>query len=227
MFPSHDNILNISTGKKIMDSYGREFGIILGTTIDPNSLNKDKIVWIQKTDGKLDKCYFSQLQVEGSSIIHTTSWTDRSRQINEALSIVLRKISALNILQNNGEISQDAYLKLQKQYKRELKQLTQSHQHLLEDASSRSTTLESQIEDIHFLLANIKIEESVKKGSSAPLSAASSLLNTLLSQAMREKRDLEQMLTQSKATEIPRNPSPRRELPPIQPIVLRIKEATL
>jgi len=227
MFPSHDNILNISTGKKIQDSYGREFGIILGSTIDPNSLNGDEIVWIQETDGSLNKYYFSQLQIEGSSIILTTSWTDRSHQINEALNIILRKISALNILQNNSEIAQDAYLKLQKQYKQKLKKLTQSHQHLLEDASSRSTTLESQIEAIHFLLANIKIEESVKKGSLAPLSAASNLLNTLLSQAMHEKKELEQILTQPKVTQIPRKSSSRRELPPIQPIVLRIKEATL
>lgn len=227
MFPSHDDILNISIGKKIKDSYGREFGIILGSTITPNSPNKDEIVWIQKIGGDLDKYCLSQLQIEGSSMILTTSWHDRSRHINEALSIVLRKISALNILQNNGEISEDAYHKLQKQYKCKLKQLTQSHQHLLEEANSRSNALESQIEDIHFLLANIKIEESVKKGSSASLSVASDLLNTLLSQAMHEKKDLEQMLTQLEATHIPRNPSPRRELPPIQPIVLRIKEATL
>ncbi len=227
MFPSHDNILNISTGKKILDSYGREFGIILGSTIDPNSQNGDEIVWIQKTDGSLNKYYFSQLQIEGSSIILTTSWTDRSHQINEALNIILRKISALNILQNNSEITQDAYLKLQNQYKQKLKKLTQSHQHLLEDASSRSNTLESQIEAIHFLLANIKIEESVKKGSCAPLSAASDFLNTLLSQAMHEKKDLEQILAQPKVTQIPRKSSSRRELPPIQPIVLRIKEATL
>ena len=227
MFPSHDNILNISTGKKILDSYGREFGIVLGSTIDPNSLNGDEIVWIQETDGSLNKYYFSQLQIEGSTIILTTSWTDRSHQINEALSITLRKISALNILQNNSEITQDAYLKLQKQYKHKLKKLTQSHQHLLEDASSRSKTLESQIEAIHFLLANMKIEESVKKGSHAPLSAASNLLNTILSQAMREKKELEQILTQPKVTQIPRKSSSRYELPPIQPIVLRIKEATL
>ena len=226
MFPSHDNILNTSTGKKIMDSYGREFGIILGSTIDPSSPNQDEVVWIQKANGDIDKYYFSQFQIDGSSIILTTSWTDRSKQINEALSTVLRKISALNILQTNGEISQDAYLKLEKQYKRKLKQLTQSHQHLLENARNRSNTLESQIEDIHFLLANIKIEESVKKESSA-FSAASILLTTLLSHAMHEKKDLEHMLTQSEATQIPRNPSPRRELPPIQPIVLRIKEATL
>ncbi|MCW4041035.1 MAG: CdvA-like protein, partial [Candidatus Bathyarchaeota archaeon] len=151
----------------------------------------------------------------------------RSRQINEALSITLRKISALNTLQNNNEIAQDAYLKLQKQYKRKLKQLTQSHQHLLDDASSRSNALESQIEDIQFLLANIKIEESVKKRPRTSLSAASNLINTLISQAMHEKRDLEQILNQPEDKPIPRNPSPRRELPPIQPIVLRIKEATL
>jgi hypothetical protein len=210
-----------------MDSYGREFGIILGSTIDPVSPNTDEIVWIQKTDGNLDKCPFSQLQVEGSSIILTTSWFDRSRQINDALSAVLRKISALNILQKNCEISQDAYLKLKKQYTHKLKQLTLSHQHLLDNANSRSNSLESQIEDIHFLLANIKIEESVKKGPITSLSAASNLLNTLLSQAMHEKRDLEQLLTQSEPTQIPQTPFPRRELPPIQPIVLRIKEATL
>ncbi len=225
MFPSHDNILNISPGIKIMDSYGREFGIILGSTIDPHSPNEDEIIWIQKTDGNLGKYDFSQLQIEGSSIILTTSWTDRSRQINEALSILLRKISALNILQNNSEISQDAYLKLQKQYKCKLKELTNFHQHLLEEANSRSNTLESQIEDIHFLLANIKIEESVKKGSDGSLSAAFDLLNTLLSQTTHEKKDLEQMLTQPEA--IPkRAPPPRRELPPIQPIVLHIQEAT-
>jgi hypothetical protein len=210
-----------------MDSYGREFGTILGSTIDPVSPNSDEIVWIQKTDGNLDKCYFSQLQVEGSSIIYTTSWFDRSQQINNALSAVLRKISALNILQKNSEISQDAYLKLKKQYTHKLKQLTQSHQHLLDNANSRSNSLESQIEDTHFLLANIKIEESVKKGPSTTLSAASSLLNALLSQAMHEKRDLEHLLTQSESTQIPRTTSPRRELPQIQPIVLRIKEATI
>jgi hypothetical protein len=227
MFPSHDNTLNINTGQKIMDSYGREFGIILGSTIDPNSPTTDDIIWIQKNNGNLDKYCVSRIQVEGSSVILATSWLDRSRQINEALSITLRKISALNTLQNNNEIAQDAYLKLQKQYKRKLKQLTQSHQHLLDDASSRSNALESQIEDIQFLLANIKIEESVKKRPRTSLSAASNLINTLISQAMHEKRDLEQILNQPEDKPIPRNPSPRRELPPIQPIVLRIKEATL
>jgi hypothetical protein len=227
MFPSHDNVLKSSTGKKIEDSYGREFGIILGSTVDPYSPDKDDLIWIQKSNGELDKCRISQIQVEGSSLILTTSWIDRSHQTNEALSTILRKISALNILQSNNEISQDAYLKLQKQYKRKLKHLTQSHQHLLDDAGSRSNALESQIEDIHFFLANIKIEESMKKVPSNTLSVASSLINTLLSQAMREKRDLDQVLNQPETKQISSNPSPRRELPPIQPIVLRIKEATL
>lgn len=227
MFPSHDNVLKNSTGKKIEDSYGREFGIILGSTVDPYSSDKEEIIWIQKSNGELVKCRISQIQVEDSSLILTTSWIERSHQTNEALSTILRKISALNILKSNNEISQDAYLKLQKQYKRKLKHLTQSHQHLLDDAGSRSNVLESQIEDIHFFLANIKIEESVKKVPRNTLSAASSLINTLLSQAMREKKDLDQVLNQPEAKQISSNPSPRRELPPIQPIVLRIKEATL
>jgi hypothetical protein len=227
MFPSHDNVLKNSIGKKIEDSYGREFGIFLGSTVDPYSPDKEEIIWIQKSNGELVKCRISQIQVEDSSFILTTSWIERSHQTNEALSTILRKISALNILKNNNEISQDAYLKLQKQYKRKLKHLTQSHQHLLDDAGSRSNVLESQIEDIHFFIANIKIEESVKKVPSNTLSAASSLINTLLSQAMREKKDLDQVLNQPEAKQISSNPSPRRELPPIQPIVLRIKEATL
>jgi hypothetical protein len=227
MFPSHDNILKSSTGKKIEDSYGRKFGIILGSTVDPYSPDKDEIIWIQKSNGELDKCQISQIQIEGSSLILSTSWIDQSHQTNEALSTILRKISVLNILKSNHEISQDAYLKLQKQYKRKLKHLTQSHQHLLDDASRRSNVLESQIEDIHFFLANIKIEESVKKAPSNTLSAASNLTNTLLSQAMHEKNDLDQVLNQPEAKQISSNPSPRRELPPIQPIVLRIKEATV
>ncbi len=228
MFPSHEDVPKIGTGNTIVDSYGREFGLILGSTDDPYSADKDEIIWIKKSNGDLDKCKVSQIQVEGSSLILTTSWIDRSRQINEALSTVLRKISALNILKNNNEISQDAFLKLQKQYKRKLNQLTHSHQRLLEDAGSRISILECQIEDIHFVLANIKIEESViKEPCPRAFTAASSHIASLLSQAMREKRDLDQVLNQPQAKQIPSNPSPRRELPPIQPIVLHIKEAVL
>lgn len=210
-------------GKTIYDSYGRVYGRIFGHSNSPTA-PEDNSIWIERSDGDFETCQNSQLNIEGDSIIITTSWITRSNQINEELSTILRKISALNKLNDTDEITEEVYHKLQEKYKTILRTLTNRHQHEIKKAKQRLETLKTQQHDIELLLATLKIESSVEHHNTETHDAFRTL-NSLLNRTMKERTDIENVLSQLTETMTPEFPTISHRTASIQPILLRIREA--
>lgn len=216
-------------GKTIHDSYGREYGRILGFSTGPQG--RVSLVWIERSNGEFSNCPTSQIILEKELVTLDTSWTAKANRLGKELTTILRKISALNKLHTNGEIAKEAYDNLQKQYERVIQSLTNRHQTLSKNAKDRLEPLTSQIDQIKFFLAEMKVDHSLGLIEEETYRDTSESLQVILNRALLEKNDVEVALDELASVSL--HPptftqfESKREEAPSQPIVLRIEEAEL
>jgi hypothetical protein len=219
MYPKPEVIRQIN-GKSIRDSYGRKYGLILGVT---ENAKKDVLVWIRQSNGDLSSYPFSQITYDDNSLILNTSWTVQAKNVETELTTAFRKISVLNKLYNDGEIPKEAYLKIQEQNENLIQSLTKRYELLINSAKVRLETLNSQLEHMELLLANLKIDRVLEIVNENDYSALSRSLQLILNHTLVEKKDIE--ITLKELYSGSSEPPLTSEDGSIQPILLRIQES--
>lgn len=224
-------LLNVDIAKKLLaktvsDPYGRKLGRIIGFSTD--SKKAIASIGIELNNGDF-WCYpCSQISLENDSVILNYFWKAEADRLVEEFALILRKNSALNKLHNSGEISQEVYDEMQKQYEATMKNLVERCQALSDELRGRVKPLNVQIGAIKTFLANVKIECLLENVDEETCRVSCETLQIILSRILLEKEDMEIALNS-----IPKNPTvsqimspePSRTTNQPQPIVLRIKEA--
>jgi len=209
-------------GKLISDSYGRKCGLILGFTKDSKM---NILTWILQSNGVLSSHPLSQITQDDDLLILNNSWSIRANKVETELTIAYQKISVLNKLYNNGEITKEAYLKIQETSENVIKSLTKRYESLINHASERLDDLNSQIEYMELLLANLKVDQALELVKENDYSTITESLQIILNQATAEKKDIEITLKELSSESL--GTSLKNKDVSIQPILLRIQEAGL
>jgi len=223
-------LLNVDIAKKLLiktvsDSYGRKLGRIVGFSID--SKNEIQSIGIELNNGDFSCYSYSQISIENDSVIVNCLWKVEADRLSEQFALILRKNSALNKLYNSGEISQEVYDEIRKQYEATI-DLAERCQVLSEDLRGRIKALNIQIGELKTFLANIKIEYQLENIDEETYKFSCETLQTILNRILLEKRDVDIALNN-----LPKNPTISQTISldtsritnQPQPIVLRIKEA--
>ena len=211
--------------KMITDPYGRKLGKIIAFSIDFKE--NIEFIGIELSNGDFSYYLASQISIENDSVILNNLWQNESIHLAEEFALILRKNSTLNELYNKGEIPQEIYDEIRKQYDAAIKDITERCKILSEDQKKRIDALNIQIKELKTFLTKMKIEYSLDKDNEK-YKVSLLTIQTILNRALSEKKDIEIALNN-----IPKNPTLTQTIPyeqpqiatKAQPIVLRIKEA--
>ena len=219
-----DVMKNIIT-KDIFDSYGRKLGKVVAFLTD--STKNVSSIGVELNNGDFSYYSPSQISIQDNTVVAYYPWQVESERLNDEYVSALRKNSALHKLNDSGEIPQEVYDELRKQYEFTIKSLTERCQILSEDLKEKIKMLDVQVKELKTFLTNIRIEYMVQNIDEKSYTVSCLTLQNMLTRVLLEKKDMDAVLKN-----IPKNSSFSeiiQDLPPVtnssQPILLRIKEA--
>ena len=103
-------------GRKVVDSYGRTLGKIVGYYT--KAKNSFPIIGLELARGVFKAVPSSHLIDEANVLVLDENWKTKAEELSQNLTLNMRKISALSKLYKSGEISQEAYENLGKDFER-------------------------------------------------------------------------------------------------------------
>jgi hypothetical protein len=224
--PQKNDLLNTFSdehvGKAVIDSYGRTVGRIIIVSSNPQ---KNKFFSIEMDNGGLVKCIDADLHITQNAIILDNSWKTKVESITNELTLVDKRIIALNQIEKEPETS-DIYDNLCKESENHKKGLLEKRRALLDEIKERMNTINSQLKETYNLDVQITISHQVDEIRDETYQTSHASLKSIVNRLTSEENDLKSslnMLTESLSA-LP--PESLKLLPPSIPSqssVLRIK----
>jgi hypothetical protein len=115
-------------GKKVVDSYGKRIGKIIGFSTD--SLKNISSFGIERNDGGFMKCDTTEVILDQDLVKINSSWRLKAESLASEVTLTIKKISALNELKNDVEVSKNIYDTLQSGFEAEKKTILDRRRNL-------------------------------------------------------------------------------------------------
>lgn len=216
-------------GKTIRDEYGRVFGRVIG--LFNNAKDEVASVGIELSNGGFSRYPRPQISVKGDSAVFIYAWKVASSAIWDEFSATRRKISALDKLYSDKEISKDIYGEMRGKNEVTINELVERREALVDDLQVRVKRLDAQIRGIQAFVADVKIERIVGEIDEESYKISSNAVQTELNRVSAEKKDIETTINRiSNVHMIPLTSESAPKAPDIvkpptsaHPIALRVK----
>jgi len=144
---------NEHVGKTIIDSYGWTIGKIIGVSTD---LQKNRFFLIELNSGGLMTCEGSNVHFNQNAVIMNNSWRTKVESLTKGLTLIIKRISALDELEKDTEIS-EVCDNLQKEFDNQKKVFLEKRRVLLDKLKDRMEVIIPQLKEIYKFDAEIKI----------------------------------------------------------------------
>ena len=218
--------------KPIKDPYGRFFGRIVA--LQTNSKGEVTNIGVERASGEFASYPSEQISITGEEAVFAYSWKLRAQETLNELNLSIRRISALDQLLKDGEISKELYDSGRKEKEGIVDEILKARKNLVSPLNKRIEKLKVQINEMRGYLTNMKIEHLSGQIGDAAYEATYEAIQRALTRALAEQKDLEAsvealMNPVQIAPPISNQESGSLEdtgaAKPSRPLVLKIKEA--
>lgn len=175
-------------GRNVTDSYGRNLGRVIG--LEKNHFGELEAVQVEALAGQIVSAKTRQLSVTPKSVSLTPEWKLDSNDLIQELSILRKRVSALEELRSSGEIGGEVYNELLSAQKTGYAEKLHSGRQLLESMSQRHAGITAQISSLTKYLANAKLDHKSGILDESSFKIAEQSLKPTLAPLIMEKADL-------------------------------------
>ncbi len=142
-------------GKKVVDSYGKRIGKIIGFSTD--SLKNISSFGIERNDGGFMKCDTTEVILDQDLVKINSSWRLKAESLASEVTLTIKKISALHELKNDVEVSKHIYDTLQSGFEAEKKTILDRRRNLKDRLKERLSAIHAQLKEVYEFIAYVKI----------------------------------------------------------------------
>ncbi len=219
-------------GRKVVDNYGRTLGKIVGYyTRDKNS---PPLLGIELLEGDFKALPSTSTIDEANILVLDENWKTKAESLAQDITLIKRKIFALNKLYKNGEVSSDTYESLDKGFEAVDQDLKSRCESFLVRLGERSKALSVKLKDVAGYFVNVKLAHEIGEMDDEAYRVSGDALRDLINRLQAEQKDIEfaqESLQQTSAPLLKEEPLEKppqiepKAIPSEVPIVLRIREA--
>lgn len=221
----HAEILRRFLGKSVTDVYGRNVGTVVGLTMDDQG--EIAMIGVEHGNGKFETYDSNHVMVEGGAIVLIPVWKVDAEKLMKEFALAHKRLQALDLLMQEGRITQYVYTDLRKTYETATAELEEMRKILIEKLKARADEVETQVRDLEKFLANIEVQHMTGEIDDEAYQLATNSLKLGLSQLTAEKKDVETLLaeitTQPEVASTPTTPAPPLTPPALTPTPVVMK----
>ena len=218
-------IYNQFIGKEITDNYEKNIGTMIG--FSTNAKKKVTTIGIMLGNSGFVQYPIDSFTIDGDTIRYNNPWKMEAETINIEYNALKRKIYALETLHNKGEVPEEVYKEMLKQFDSSKNDITERKHILLTTVKEKIEELNLQIKKITAFLTNIKIESIAGFMDDNAYGRANNSIQKLIKQFLIRREDLqfiaENISKLTISSTLKDKPQPIADEFP-HPIVLHIKD---
>ncbi len=176
-------------GQLAYDSYGRTIGKIVGFDFDAN--DKAKSIKMISEKGEFLEFPIVQAILENNSVVCLPPREKEAREILKQLKTLNKRINALNQLYRSGEIREESYQSLKKNYESSFTKIKENREDVLERLEERKEDLNKQIHELQIIFASNKMQFLSGEISEKAFKSSEDIIRRHIDSATEEKTDIE------------------------------------
>ena len=208
-------------GKKIVDSYGKRIGKIIGFSTD--SLKNISSFGIERNDGGFMKCDTTEVILDQDLVTINSSWRLKAESLASEVALTIKKISALNELKNDVEVSKNIYNTLQSGFEAEKKAILDRRRNLKDRLKERLSAIHAQLKEVYEFIAYIKISYHIGDIDEETYQRSYMPFQLMIDRLLSEEDDIKFALNIVATNISTLPPEPLISLPSSEPQIMPIK----
>lgn len=182
-------IFNQFIGKEITDIYKKNIGIMIG--FSTNAKKEVTTIGIMLGNSGFVQYPINSFTIEDDTIRYNNPWKMEAENINIEYNALKRKIYALETLHNKGEVPEEVYNEMLKQFDSNKNDITERRHILLTTVKEKIEELNLHIKKITAFLTNIKIENIAGFMDDSAYGKANNSIQKLIKQFLIRREDLQ------------------------------------
>ena len=171
------------------DPYERPIGRIVGLESDAN--DKTKSIKIISEKGDFLEFPIVQTSIENNSVICLSPREKETREILKQLKTLNKRINALDQLYRSGDIREESYKSLKKNYESSFSKIKACCKGILEKMEERKQNLENMAHELQIIFASNKMQYLSGEISEQALKSCEDIIRSHIDSATKEKNNLE------------------------------------
>ena len=208
-------------GKKVVDSYGTRIGKIIGFSTD--SLKNTSSFGIERNDGGFMKCDTTEVILDQDLVKINSSWRLKAESLASEVTLTIKKISALNELKNDVEVSKNIYDTLQSGFEAEKKTILDRRRNLKDRLKERMSAIHAQLKEVYEFIAYVKISYHIGDIDEETYQRSYIPFQLMIDKLLSEEDDIKFALNIVTANISMLPPEPLISLPSSEPQLMPIK----
>ena len=208
-------------GKKVVDSYGKRIGKIIGFSTD--SLKNISSFGIERNDGGFMKCDTTEVILDQDLVKINSSWRLKAESLASEVTLTIKKISALNELKNDVEVSKNIYDTLQSGFEAEKKTILDRRRNLKDRLKERLSAIHAQLKEVYEFIAYVKISYHIGDIDEETYQRSYIPFQLMIDKLLSEEDDIKFALNIVTANISMLPPEPLISLPSSEPQLMPIK----
>ncbi len=208
-------------GKKVVDSYGTRIGKIIGFSTD--SLKNISSFGIERNDGGFMKCDTTEVILDQDLVKINSSWRLKAESLASEVTLTIKKISALNELKNDVEVSKNIYDTLQSGFEAEKKTILDRRRNLKDRLKERLSAIHAQLKEVYEFIAYVKISYHIGDIDEETYQRSYIPFQLMIDKLLSEEDDIKFALNIVTANISMLPPEPLISLPSSEPQLMPIK----
>ncbi|HEX4921062.1 MAG TPA: CdvA-like protein [Candidatus Bathyarchaeia archaeon] len=175
-------------GRSVMDLYGRSLGRVIG--LERNPFGELEGVQVEGPGGQIVSAKARQLALTPKSITLTPDWKLESEDVISELSLLRKRISALESLKETKEIDGEIYAELVDSQKSGYVEKVKAAEALAASMKRRFAEITGNISSLTKYLVNAKLDHKSGELDDESLKLAQGSIEPTLRPLMAERTDL-------------------------------------
>ena len=175
-------------GHSVIDTYGRSLGRVIG--IERNAFGELESVQVEAAGGQIAIAKARQIALTPKSITLTPEWKLESEDIISELSLLRKRISALESLKETKEIDNEIYVELVDSQKAGYLEKVKTAEALAASMKRRLSEVADNISSLTRYLVNAKLDHKSGDLDDESLKIAQGSIEPTLHPLIAEKADL-------------------------------------
>ena len=218
---SNNSVQKEFIGKKVVDSYGWKIGKVIGFSTD--SPENTTYVGIELNNGGFTKCKASETIHEHDSVMINNSWRVQADSLANEVALTMKKISALNELKNDVEVSKKIFNNLESGFDREKQSLLERRRFFKDRLQERMAAIDSQLAEVYEFITYIKINHQLGEIDEETYQHSYISFQLMIDKLVSEEDDIKYALNSVSRNITTLPPEPLKSLPSSQPQAMPIK----
>ena len=182
------NVVNVLLGKSVVDSYGRQVGVLLGYSVDQSG--EVSSIGVDRGAEGFKEIESDRIRFENETIVVTPRWESESQGVGQNLGDVHTRLESLKQLAKQLGVPRSKVDQMIKKSDRELYDFMQSYKMLSERMALRGFEIESQTDDLDEFVTNLAVQYNDGKIEQATYEATIEYCRAVRTRNLHEVEDI-------------------------------------